>query len=34
MNKGRPRMRWMAGVENDLRNLCVVNWRAKDTRAG
>jgi hypothetical protein len=27
--KGRPRMRWMDGVEKDLRNLGVVNWRAK-----
>jgi hypothetical protein len=27
--KGRPRMRWMDGVEKDLRNLGVVNWRAR-----
>jgi hypothetical protein len=27
--KDRPRMRWIGGVENDLRNLGVVNWRAK-----
>jgi cobyric acid synthase len=27
--KGRPRMRWMDGVEKDLKNLGVVNWRAK-----
>jgi hypothetical protein len=27
--KGRPRMRWMDGVEKDLRNLGVVNWKAK-----
>jgi hypothetical protein len=27
--KGRPRMRWMDGVETDLRNLGVVNWRTK-----
>jgi hypothetical protein len=27
--KGKPRMRCMDGVEKDLRNLCVVNWRAK-----
>jgi hypothetical protein len=26
--KGRPRMRWMDGVEKDLRNLGV-NWNAK-----
>jgi hypothetical protein len=25
--KGRPRMRWMDGVELDLRNLGVVSWR-------
>jgi hypothetical protein len=28
-NKSRPRMRWMNGVEKDMRNLGVVNWRAK-----
>jgi hypothetical protein len=27
--KSRPRMRWMDGVEKDLRNLCVVNWKTK-----
>jgi hypothetical protein len=27
--KGRPRMRWMDGVEKDLMNLDVVNWKAK-----
>jgi hypothetical protein len=27
--KCRPRMRWMDGVEKVLRNLGVVNWRAK-----
>jgi hypothetical protein len=27
--KGRPRMRWMDGVEKDLRNLGVVNWKTK-----
>jgi hypothetical protein len=27
--KGRPRMRWMDGVEKDLRNLSVVNWKTK-----
>jgi hypothetical protein len=27
--KGRPRMGWMDGVEKDLRNLCVVNWKTK-----
>jgi hypothetical protein len=27
--KGRPRMRWMYGVEKGLRNLNVVNWRTK-----
>jgi hypothetical protein len=27
--KGRPRMRWMDGVEKDLRSLGVVNWRAR-----
>jgi hypothetical protein len=26
---GRPTMSWMDGVENDLRNLGVVNWRSK-----
>jgi hypothetical protein len=25
--KGRPRMRWMDGMEKDLRNLDVVNWK-------
>jgi hypothetical protein len=25
--KGRPRMRWMDGVEKDLKNLGVVNWK-------
>jgi hypothetical protein len=28
--KGRPRVRRMDGVEKDLRNLGVVNWRAKE----
>jgi hypothetical protein len=27
--KGRPRTRWMDGVEKELRNVVVVNWRAK-----
>jgi hypothetical protein len=27
--KGRPRIRWVDGVEKDLRNLGVVNWRTK-----
>jgi hypothetical protein len=27
--KGRPRMRWMDGVEKGLRNLGVVNWKTK-----
>jgi hypothetical protein len=27
--KGRPRMKWMDGVEKDLRNLRVVNWKTK-----
>jgi hypothetical protein len=27
--KGRPRMRWIDGVEYDLRSLGVVNWKAK-----
>jgi hypothetical protein len=27
--KGRQRMRWMDGVEKDLRNLGVVNWKTK-----
>jgi hypothetical protein len=27
--RGRPKMRWMDGVEKDLRKLDVVNWRAK-----
>jgi hypothetical protein len=27
--KGRPRMRWMDGVEKDSRNLDVVNWKTK-----
>jgi hypothetical protein len=27
--KGRPRMRWIDGVEKDLRSLGVVNWKAK-----
>jgi hypothetical protein len=26
---GRPRMRWIDGVEKDLRNLVVVNWKEK-----
>jgi hypothetical protein len=27
-------MRWMDGVEKDLRNLSVVNWRAKAHKRG
>jgi hypothetical protein len=27
--KGTPRMRWMDGVEKDLRYLGVVNWKTK-----
>jgi hypothetical protein len=27
--KGRTRMRWNDGVKKHLRNLAVVNWRAK-----
>jgi hypothetical protein len=27
--KSRPRMRWIDGVEKDLRSLGVVNWKAK-----
>jgi hypothetical protein len=27
--KGRPIMRWTDGVEQDLRNLGVVNWKIK-----
>jgi hypothetical protein len=27
--KGRPRMRWMDGVEKHSRNLDVVNWKTK-----
>jgi hypothetical protein len=27
--KSSPRMRWMDGVEKDMRNLDMVNWRAK-----
>jgi hypothetical protein len=27
--KGRPRMRWMDGVEKEVRNLGVVNWKTK-----
>jgi hypothetical protein len=27
--KGRPRMRWMDGVEKDLRNVGVFNWNKK-----
>jgi hypothetical protein len=27
--KSRPRMGWMDGVEKDLRNLGVVNWKTK-----
>jgi hypothetical protein len=27
--KATPRMRWMDGVEKDLRNLGVVNWKTK-----
>jgi hypothetical protein len=27
--KSRPRMRWMDGVEKDLRNLGLVNWKTK-----
>jgi hypothetical protein len=29
MKKGRPRMRWMDGVEKVFRNLGVVNWKTK-----
>jgi hypothetical protein len=32
--KGRPRMRWIDGVEKDLRSLGMVNWRAKAQREG
>jgi hypothetical protein len=35
--KSRSRMRWMDGMEKDLRNLGVVNWkkqRYKDGGAG
>jgi hypothetical protein len=28
--KGRLRMRWMDGVQKDLRNLDVVNWRERE----
>jgi hypothetical protein len=27
--KGRPRIRWIDGVEKDLRSFGVVNWKAK-----
>jgi hypothetical protein len=27
--RSRPRLRWMDGVERDLRNLGVVNWKTK-----
>jgi hypothetical protein len=27
IKKGRPRMRWMGGVEKDLRNFGVVKWK-------
>jgi hypothetical protein len=27
--KGRPKQRWMDGVEKNLRNLSVVNWKTK-----
>jgi hypothetical protein len=27
--KGRPRMRWTDGVEKDLRNLGMINWKTK-----
>jgi hypothetical protein len=27
--KGMPRMRWTDGVEEELRSLGVVNWKAK-----
>jgi hypothetical protein len=27
--KGRPRMRWVDGVEKELRTLGVINWKAK-----
>jgi hypothetical protein len=27
--KSRPRMRWTDGVDKDLRNLGVVNWKTK-----
>jgi hypothetical protein len=27
--KSRPRMRWIDGVEKDLRNVSVVNWKTK-----
>jgi hypothetical protein len=32
--KGRPRMRWVDGVEKDLRNLGVVNCKTKAQRDG
>jgi hypothetical protein len=27
--KGRPRIRWMDGVDKDLRNFGMVNWKTK-----
>ena len=27
--RGRPRLRWIDDVEDDLRKLCVKRWRAK-----
>jgi hypothetical protein len=32
--KSRPRVRWIDGVEKDMRNLGVVNWRAKSQERG
>jgi hypothetical protein len=29
MKIGRPRRRWMDGVEKDPSNLAIVNWRAR-----
>jgi hypothetical protein len=29
---GRPKLRWMAGIEDDLRMLSVRGWRQRDRR--